>query len=78
MDPEVHCVDMVQLDFSKVFDRVDHHILPHKLKPYGITKQLGIWTSQFLIGRSQYVQISGGNSESMPSSRSCPILSYYC
>ena len=34
------------------------------LKSYGITKQLGIWISQFLIGRSQYVQIPGGNSES--------------
>ena len=55
MDPEVQCVDMVDLDFSKAFDRVDHHILLHKLKSYGITKQLGIWISQFLIGRLQYV-----------------------
>ena len=61
MDPEVQCVDMVHLDFSKAFDRVDHHILVHKLKSYGITKQLGIWISQFLIGRSQYVQIAGGD-----------------
>ena len=63
MDPGVQCVDMVHLDFSKTFDRVDHHILLHKLKFYGITKQLGIWISQFLIGRSQYVQIAGENSE---------------
>ena len=64
MDPEVKCVDMVHLEFSKAFDRVDHHILLHKLKSYGITKQLGIWISQFLIGRSQYVQIPGGSIES--------------
>ena len=63
-DHEVQCVDMVHLDFSKAFDRVDHHILLHKLKSYRITKQLGIWISQFLIGRSQYVQTPGGNSES--------------
>ena len=64
MDPEVQCINMVHLDFLKAFDRVDHHILLHKLKSYGITKQLGIWISQFLIGRSQYVQMPGGNSES--------------
>ena len=63
-DPEVKCEDMVHLDFSKDFDRVHHHILLHKLQSYGIAKQLGIWISQFLIGRSQYVQIPGGNSES--------------
>ena len=64
MEPGVQCVDMVHLDFSKAFDRVDHHILLHKLKSYRITKQLGIWILQFLIGRSQYVQIPGGNSKS--------------
>ena len=65
MDPEVQCVDMVDLDFLKALDRVDHHILLHKLKSYGITKQLGIWISQFLIDRLQYVQIPGGNSKVM-------------
>ena len=59
MDPEVKCIDMDRLDFSKAFDRVEHHVLLHKLKSYGITKQLGIWISQFLIGRSHYVQIPG-------------------
>ena len=48
MDPKVQCVDMVHLDFSKAFDRVDHHILLHKLKSYGITKQLGIWITQLV------------------------------
>ena len=51
---------------------VDHHILLHKLKFYRITKQLGIWISQFLIGRSQYVQIPGGNSESNVIASSVP------
>ena len=39
-------VDMVYLDFSKPFDKIDHGILLHKLKALGITGHLGIW---FLI-----------------------------
>ena len=35
-------VDMVYLDFSKAFDKVDHGIHLHKLKALGITGHLGI------------------------------------
>ena len=35
-------VDMIYLDFSKTFDKVDHGILLHKLKDLGITGKLGI------------------------------------
>ena len=35
------CVDMIYLDFSKVFDKVDHGVLMHKLKHLGITGNLG-------------------------------------
>ena len=33
-------VDMVYLDFSQAFDKVDHGILLHKLKALGITGNL--------------------------------------
>ena len=50
-------VDMIYLDFSKAFDKVDHGILLHTLKDVGITGKLGIWFSQFLTNRTHYVRI---------------------
>ena len=38
-------VDMIYLDFSKAFDKVDHCILLHNLTDVGITGKLGIWSS---------------------------------
>ena len=35
-------VDMVYLDFTKAFDKVDHGILLHKLRAVGITANIGI------------------------------------
>ena len=35
-------VDMIYLDFSKAFDKVDHGILLHKFKDLGITGKLGM------------------------------------
>ncbi len=71
-DSEVHCVDMIYLDFAKAFDKVDHHILLRKLKSLGITGSLGIWLSDFLSSRSQFVQIPGGVSDTGPVSSGVP------
>ena len=47
-------VDMVYLDFSKAFDKVDHGIFLHKLKALGIT------------GQSHFVRLPGAISGDSP------------
>ena len=42
-------VDMIYLDFSKAFDKVDHGILLHKLRDLCITGRLGLWFFHFLF-----------------------------
>ena len=59
-------VDMVYLDFSKAFDKVDHGILLHKLRALGITGNIGIWLFHFLTDRSHFVRLPGGISEDHP------------
>ena len=52
-------VDIVYLDFSKAFDRVDHGILLHKLKAMGVTGRLGVWIHSFLTSRTQEIAVNG-------------------
>ena len=59
-------VDMIYLDFSKVFDKVDHGILLHKLRYLGITGRLGLWFFHFLNNRQHYVRMPGGISQPHP------------
>ena len=59
-------VDMVYLDFSKAFDKVDHGILLHKLKALGITGHLGIWFFNFLTRQSHFVRLPGAISGDSP------------
>ena len=59
-------VNMVNLDFSKAFDTVDHGILLHKLRAVGITGNIGIWLFHFLTDRSHFVRLPGGISEDHP------------
>ena len=58
--------DMVYLDFSKAFDKVDHGILLHKVKALGITGNLGMWFYNFLTNRSHFVRLPGGISADSP------------
>ena len=56
-------VDMIYLDFSKAFDKVDHGIVLHKFRDLGTTGNLGVWFHQFLSDRTQFVRLPGGVSK---------------
>ena len=53
---------MAILDFTKVFDKVPHKRLIHKLKYYGITGPISSWIESFLAERTQQVVINGSAS----------------
>ena len=54
--------DVIFLDFSKAFDKVDHKLLLHKLDHYGIHGGLLLWLEDFLVNRKQQVVIEGQHS----------------
>ena len=62
-------VDVLYLDFSKAFDKVDHLITLKKLKALGISGKLGRWLQSFLTDRTQTVLVNGARS------RSCHVKS---
>ena len=56
--------DIIQLDFSKAFDKVLHPKLLHKLSYYGIHGSTLSWIKGFLSNRSQCVSVNGVHSSS--------------
>ncbi|CAM5106274.1 unnamed protein product, partial [Eretmochelys imbricata] len=59
---EGKAVDMLFLDFSKVFDMVFHSILASKLKKYGLDEWTIRWIESWLDRRAQWVVINGSMS----------------
>lgn len=59
-------IDVLYLDFSKVFDSVPHNLLLYKLNQYGINGGLLNWFSSYLIGRRQRVIIESSFSDWLP------------
>ena len=58
--------DLILLDFSKAFDKVNHLKLLYKLQVHGVQgKTLG-WIESFLIGRTQCVVLDGDTSTELP------------
>ena len=62
--------DVIVMDFSKAFDKVDHQRLLLKLHRLGINTTVIAWIKSFLSGRSQSVVLDGEQSGS------CPVLSW--
>ena len=60
------CVRVLLLDFSKAFDRIDHHILITKMEEMAIDPILIAWVKQFLTGRKQRVKIGKHTSSFEP------------
>jgi len=51
------------VDLQKAFDTVNHNILLNKLNYYGVRGITNTWMSSYLSNRSQFVSISGFESE---------------
>ena len=58
--------DIILLDFSKAFDKVNHEKLILKLLNYGIRGKTLSWIKAFLNCRSQTVILEGDCSEEVP------------
>ena len=56
-------VDVIYLDFSKAFDKVDHQIILEKLRLMGVKGKLLLWIKSFLFNRTQRVMVNGFLSE---------------
>ena len=52
-------VDVIQLDFSKAFDKVPHQRLMYKLQYYGVRCTTAKWIQSFLRNRKQNVLLEG-------------------
>lgn len=52
-------VDVVYMDFSRAFDRIDHSLLLHKLAYYGFTPPLLNLIKSYISNRSNYVFYNG-------------------
>ena len=55
--------DLILLDFSKVFDKVNHLKLLYKLSCFDVKGNTLNWIQSFLIGRTQTVVLDGESSE---------------
>ena len=51
--------DVVYLDFSKAFDKVDHTIALNKIKRHSIEASLYRWLESFLRSRHRTVMVNG-------------------
>ena len=58
--------DIIVMDFSKAFDKVDHNKLIYKLAALGVHPITTRWINSFLQCRTQKVRIDGCTSDTLP------------
>ena len=59
-------VDVVVLDFSKAFDKVNYNLQLHKLSHYGIAGRTNTWSKSFLRDRQQVIIVDSTRSSFVP------------
>ena len=59
-------VDVIYLDFSKAFDKLDFKIVLGKIKSMGIEGRVFNWIQSFLTNRTQQVSVDGTLSDPAP------------
>ena len=57
--------DLILLDFSKAFNKVNHLKLLYKLQVHGVQGRTLGWIESFLLGRSQTVVLNGESSDEL-------------
>ena len=58
--------DVIYLDYSKAFDKVDFRIVLAKLLDLGVSGRVHDWIEAFLTNRTQFVTVNGHVSEPRP------------
>ena len=58
--------DLILLDFSKAFGKVNHLELLYKLQVHGVQGRTLGWIESFLLGRSQTVVLNWESSDELP------------
>ena len=58
-------IDVIYLDMSKAFDKVNHQLLIHKLRSLGFGGNLLKWFRNYLTDRSQRVTVLGTTSDTL-------------
>ena len=65
-------VDIIYLDFSKAFDKLQHRRLMKKIWGYGTRGKVYKWIKEFLANRSQQVVVDGQSSSTKPVTSGVP------
>ena len=65
-------VDMIYMDISKTFDKVNHGCLLQKLHEFGFGGSVLQWFSSNLMGRYQRVTVLNETSDPLPASSGVP------